>query len=127
MLRISFCFTENAGSKRGYNGDNEASSSDSSDNENQGNARDMLDWLLLVYYLTSLMCRGLSLVGPFDFDSISRLRTLLKHLPRGCWRSVLSKKSVALLLNVSLLKGHLVSGHFYNSKNQKLDQYFLIT
>ena len=57
MLRISFCFTENAGSKRGYDGDNEASSSDSSDNENQGNARDMLDWLLLVYYLTSLMCR----------------------------------------------------------------------
>ena len=53
-IRISFRFTEYAVSERGYDEDNEASSSDSSDDGNQGNVRDMWDWLLLVYYLTSL-------------------------------------------------------------------------
>ena len=38
MIRISFCFTEDAVS--GYDGDNETSSSDSSENGKQGNVRD---------------------------------------------------------------------------------------
>ena len=54
---IKYFLTEEAASESGYDGDNEASSSDSSEDGNQGNVRDMLDWLLLVYYLTSLMCR----------------------------------------------------------------------
>lgn len=53
----TFFFAEDAVSESGYDGDNEASSSDSSDNGNQGNVRDMWDWLLLVYYVSSLMCR----------------------------------------------------------------------
>ena len=40
-IRISFRFTEYAVSERGYDKDNEASSSDSSDDGNQGNVRDM--------------------------------------------------------------------------------------
>ena len=35
-------------------------------------------------------------------------------------------ESVALLLNVSLLKGTLVNGYFYELKNQNLGQYVLI-
>ena len=47
MIRISFRFTEDAVSESSYDGDNEASSSDSSDNGKQGNVRDTCDWLLL--------------------------------------------------------------------------------
>ena len=41
MIRISFHFTEYAISESEYHGDDEASSSDSSDDGNQGNVRDM--------------------------------------------------------------------------------------